>query len=275
MSVHPNKSSKPPELGFCCAGDAVLALEEPHRLAIVFSLSISAIVFFPAAAGDLLPPADESDVFHRSSNPPRPPPELLDVVAGCEAAAPKLPDFACGAVPPPNAPNAGACCAGLVGGKAGDGTAGRCDAAGTASSKSKTLPPAAGLADAGAGAGADVGAAWKSAKSSVHGNATVSLRFLVAYGRKNLPSSTRSAAGAAAAAGGSVALSAGSSSSKSNKLTTAGFAAGAGAGAAAGCADARALPPTEVLPFDTRAAVRAFEDGRLVDETSSSSPASY
>lgn len=180
VAVHPNRSSKPPELGLCCAGDAVVAVEEPHRLAMVFSLSISAIVFFPAAAtGDLLPPADESDVFHRSSNPPRPPAEWLDVVPGFDAAKPGLAVFGCGAAPAPapNAPNDGACSAGLVAGKAGDGTAGRCDAAGTASSKSKTLPPAAGGADvgarAGAGAGADVGAAWKSANSSVHSHATV------------------------------------------------------------------------------------------------------
>jgi hypothetical protein len=77
--AQPNKSSNPPELGFCWAGEEAVLFDEPHRLAIVFSLSISAIVFLPDVAG-LLPPADESEVFQRSSNPPNPPAELFVVV---------------------------------------------------------------------------------------------------------------------------------------------------------------------------------------------------
>lgn len=103
--IYPNKSSKPPELGFCCAGDDALFVGAPHRLAIVFSLSISAIVFFPDAAV-LLPPAEDKEVFQRSSNPPKPPEEL--VVAGLDAADPAIPALGAeadgAALMPPNAP---------------------------------------------------------------------------------------------------------------------------------------------------------------------------
>lgn len=78
----------------------------PHRLAIVFSLSISAIVFLPEAAG-LLPPAEDRDVFHRSSNPPNPPPEELVVVtAGLEADVPAIPGRTAEEEAAPIAPNA-------------------------------------------------------------------------------------------------------------------------------------------------------------------------
>lgn len=160
--AHPSKSSNPPEVGFCWAGDEALLLEAPHRLAIVFSRSISAIVFFPAAVEDLLPPADESEVFQRSSKPPNPAAELLGAgnVAGFEATFPKLLGLDVIGGAPPNAPNPDDCWAGLVGESAG-ATTGRWEAAGTVLRKSKTLPPTAGLAAVGAGADEkpDVGAA--------------------------------------------------------------------------------------------------------------------
>lgn len=93
---YPSRSSKPLELDFGCVADDVLPAGAPHRLAIVFSLSISAIVFFPDAAG-LLPPAEDNEVFQRSSNPPNPPNELVVPIAGLEAAGPAVPCRGAGA----------------------------------------------------------------------------------------------------------------------------------------------------------------------------------